>query len=75
MFKRLFGVLLGIGSSPRSKTPTNRWPEPPIKTIREELEAGLVSEISHATGHHGFVSVVGELSYQDTLRRLPSSNW
>lgn len=29
-------------------------------------------EMSYSTGHHGFVAVVGESSYQDTLRTLPT---
>ena len=69
MLKEFFRVLLGRGSNRPS--PRNAWREPPLKTIREEIGAGVIAEISYPTGHHGFVNVVGELSYQDTLRDLP----
>ena len=74
MLKRFFGVLLGVRPAPPAPgqpSPEAHWREAPTKTSREEVAAGVVAEISYATGHHGFINVVGELSYQDTLRSLP----
>jgi hypothetical protein len=49
-----------------------QWRQSPTRTWSEEVGNGLVATMSMATGHHGFVGLVGESHYRATLARLAS---
>ena len=58
------------GSSPSPASETPRWREAPTRTLSDDLGNGIAVTMTYATGHHGFVPVVGESHYQDVLRAL-----
>lgn len=71
MLKRFFGVLFGV--EPVTEEPPTKpqaWREAQVETIRTDIGHGVVANMSHPTGHHGFVEVVGESHYQETLQQL-----
>lgn len=59
-------------SSPSLTSQPPRWREAPTRTLSDDLGNGVVATMTYSTGHHGFVSVVGESHYQDVLRALVS---
>jgi hypothetical protein len=71
MPKRFLGVLFGVKPKESgAPTTTKTWREAPIKTVSTDVGHGIVATMTYPTGHHGFVQVVGESNYQDTLLQL-----
>jgi len=72
MLKRFFGVLFGNKTNENEPTaaPAKAWREAPVKTISTDVGHGIVATMTYPTGHHGFVQVVGESQYQETLQQL-----
>lgn len=57
-------------SAPPPSAPSPRWRGAPTRTLTDDLGNGVTLTTTYATGHHGFVSLVGESHYQDALRAL-----
>jgi hypothetical protein len=70
MLRAIFRLLLHRPDQPQVDPPTDRGRTAPAKTWTEEVGEGVVATVTVSTGHHGFVSVVGESHYQDALRKL-----
>jgi hypothetical protein len=60
-----------VSTVPPSQAPQSpEWRAPPTRTLTDNLGDGIVLTTTFATGHHGFIPVVGEGHYQDALRAL-----
>jgi HIRAN domain len=71
IFQAVFGRREEPDSSPQpQRQESQTWREAPTKTWVDDIGGDLVATVSITTGHHGFVQVVGESHYQDTLRTL-----
>ena len=72
LIKLMFGPRPDVQpeSLPSAPEPPSRWREAPSRTLVDEVGGGIVLTTTYSTGHHGFVSVVGESKYQDALRAL-----
>jgi len=75
MLRRIFRAVFGRHDQPTSPAKPGRqeqpaWREAPTKTWVDEIGGGIVATVTVTTGHHGFVQVVGESHYQDSLRAL-----
>jgi HIRAN domain len=77
MLKRLIDLVFarrpaGTQLTPRvPDSPPVQWRDAPSLTMRDEVGEGVFVELTVATGHSGYVEVVGEGEHQDTIRSLP----
>jgi hypothetical protein len=77
MLKRLIDFVFArrsAGTQLTSKvadSPPVQWRDAPSIAMRDEVGDGVFVELTVATGHSGYVGVVGEREHQDTLRSLP----
>jgi hypothetical protein len=69
MFKALVQLFTGKKPIPGASA-TPPWRPDPVNTIATEVAPGITATMSYQTGHHGFVQVVGESHYQETLQQL-----
>ena len=75
MLRKFFQIVSGRrdgkptlpSTSPQHRSP---WREAPTRTLTDDIGHGVVLTTTLSTGHHGFVSVVGESHYQEFLRSL-----
>jgi hypothetical protein len=72
MFKTLLGMLFGRrDQAAELKTvPAPAWRKAPERTWSADAGHGVSVTMTVTTGHHGFLSVVGESNYQGALRPL-----
>ena len=55
---------------PSAVSPVKPWREAPTRTWGDDVGHGVAVTVTVTTGHHGFLSVVGESHYQDALRKI-----
>jgi len=72
MLRAFFTALFGGRSQPSKKAnaPAPAWRTAPERTSTYDVGHGISVTMTVATGHHGFLTIVGESHYQDTLRPL-----
>jgi hypothetical protein len=55
-------------TAPARPETSSAWRTAPTKTWSDDVGEGISVTMTVTTGHHGFLSVVGESRYQETLR-------